>query len=106
MMGDVSGSERTDTGVPPEEPGRGLTEWKPLSLCASLLEPGRGTSEGVAERLPSEADDDEAGRAELAVPTMESMEKPILGLDEAGGEEGVTGGDALLVDFDSSIMAN
>ncbi len=59
-----------------------------------LLAGSRGTSGGLAERLPSEAeecDDDEAGRLLellLAVPTIESMEKPILGL---GGL--TTGGD-------------
>ncbi len=97
-MGEDSGSERTDTGVPPDEPGRGLTDWKPLSWCASRwlwLAGSKETSGGLAERLPSEAeecDDDEAGRLLellLAVPTIESMEKPILGLGglTTGGEE-------------------
>lgn len=87
--------------MPPEEPGRGLTEWKPLSLWTNLaLAP---TSDGLADRLPSEDDDEEAGRVdELLVPTIESIEKPILGLEEAGD---VTGGeDLLLLDFVSSIL--
>jgi hypothetical protein len=61
-----------------------------------LLAGSKGTSGGLAERLPSEdeeCDDDEAGRLLfellLAVPTIESMEKPILGLGglTTGGDE-------------------
>lgn len=60
-------------------------------------------SDGLADRLPSDEEDDEAGRL-LAVPTIESMEKPIFGLVEAVGED-VTGGDErLLLDLVSSIM--
>lgn len=119
-MGDVPGSERTDTGVPPDEPGRGLTDWNPLSWCTNRLFVAAGrraTSGGLAERLPSEAeedeDDDEAGRVLelLAVPTIESMEKPILGLAgmTTGGEEELADvtvviGDVLMLLALSSIM--
>jgi hypothetical protein len=82
-----------------------------------LLAGSKGTSGGLAERLPSEAeecDDDEAGRLLfellLAVPTIESMEKPILGLGglTTGGDEelAVTTGEArLLALFGWSSMA-
>lgn len=72
MTGVDSGSDLTETGVPFDDPGRGLTEWNPLSLC---------TVAGLADRLPSDTGDD--GSERLEVPTIESMEKPILGL-EAG----------------------
>jgi hypothetical protein len=80
------------------------------------------TSGGLAERLPSEAEeceDDDAGRLLvellLVVPTIESMEKPILGFGglTTGGELAVTVvvvvdvalmGDDRLLDFCSSIM--
>ena len=104
MTGDDSGSERTETGVPPDEPGRGLTDWKPLSLCAAnRMLVG---SDGLVERLPSEDDEDDAGRL-LAVPTMESIEKPILGL-LGGGDEVVTAGgeERMPADLVSSIMLN
>jgi hypothetical protein len=79
------------------------------------------TSGGLAERLPSEAEeceDDDAGRLLvellLVVPTIESMEKPILGFGglTTEGELAVTVvvvdvalmGDDRLLDFCSSIM--
>lgn len=100
-MGEDSGSDRTETGVPPDDPGRGLTEWNPLSFRANL--PGMAVSDGLADRLPSEDEDEDAGRL-LAVPTMESIEKPIFGLLATGGDD-VTGDDLLLLlDFVSSIM--
>lgn len=59
-------------------------------------------SDGLADRLPSEDEDEDAGRL-VAVPTMDSIEKPIFGL--ATGGEDVTGDDLLLLlDFVSSIM--
>lgn len=65
--------------MPFEEPGRGLTEWNPLSLC---------TVAGLADRLPSETGDE--GSERLAVPTIESMEKPILGFED--GADVIDGG--------------
>ena len=89
----TSGSDRIETGVP-EDPGRGLTEWNPLSLAA--------LSAGLVDRLRS-SDDGEGDD----LPTIESIEKPIFGLMMAVGVVAAfTGDDEDCFSFDVFMLLN